>query len=75
MQSKGQAKKPVGYPAKRGVCAEHLFAKAYTYNAGGAGSSDTARANEALSDGQGNVPAGQFLGASTAGLAINMARG
>ena len=42
MQSKGQAKKPVGYPAKRGVCVEHLFAKvsmihSYTYMQGARG--------------------------------------
>ena len=54
MQSKGQAKKPVGYPAKRGVCVCGTpvcqgFNDSFVYlYAGGAGSSDTARANEAL---------------------------
>ena len=54
MQSKGQAKKPVGYPAKQGVCVCGTpvcqgFNDSFVYlYAGGAGSSDTARANEAL---------------------------
>ena len=54
MQSKGQAKKPVGYRAKRGVCVCGTpvcqgFNDSFVYlYAGGAGSSDTARANEAL---------------------------
>ena len=53
MQSKGQAKKPVGYPRKAGcvcgtpVCQGFNDSFVYLY-AGGAGSSDTARVNEAL---------------------------
>ena len=67
MQSKGQAKKTCWLPRKAGcvcgtpVCQGFNDSFVYLY-AGGAGSSDTARASEALCR-------------STAGLAINMARG